>query len=106
MDGERYLIGSPRLFAERGIALNGADEALEAIERAGETPVILGGADGPLAVFGLADSLRADAKATVKALRGAGVRELVMLTGDAEAHARRVAEDSPASPRSPLTARR
>jgi Cd2+/Zn2+-exporting ATPase len=93
VDGERYLIGSPRLFAERGIALDGADEALEVIGRAGETPVILGSSDGPLAVFGLADSLRADAKATVGALRESGVVEFVMLTGDAEAPARRVAEE-------------
>jgi Zn2+/Cd2+-exporting ATPase len=91
--GKRYLVGSPRLFAERGIGLEGANEALEAVERAGETPVILGGVDGPLAIFGLADSPRPDAKATVEALRGAGVRELVMLTGDAEEPARRVAEE-------------
>jgi Cd2+/Zn2+-exporting ATPase len=93
VDGERYLIGSPRLFAEKGIALDGAVQALEAIERAGETPVVLGVADGPLAVFGLADSLRSDAKATVDALRESGAEELVMLTGDAEAPARRVAEE-------------
>jgi Zn2+/Cd2+-exporting ATPase len=92
VDGERYLIGSPRLFAERGISLDGADEALEAVERAGETPVVLGNAEGPLAVLGLADSLRPDAKVTIEALRGAGVGTLVMLTGDAEAPAQRVAE--------------
>ena len=92
VDGERYLIGSPRLFSERGIALGGAHEALEAVERAGETPVVLGDDDGPLAVFGLSDSLRPGAKATVEALRASGVGELVMLTGDAEAPARRVAE--------------
>ena len=93
VDGKRYLIGSPRLFAERGLALDGAYEALEAVERAGETPTVLGNHDGPLAVFGLADSPRPDAKATIGALRRAGVGELVMLTGDAEAPARRVAED-------------
>jgi Zn2+/Cd2+-exporting ATPase len=93
VDGKRYLIGSPRLFAEKGIALDGAAQALEAIERAGETPVVLGVAAGPLAVFGLADSLRPDAKATVDALRKSGAEELVMLTGDAEAPARRVAEE-------------
>jgi Zn2+/Cd2+-exporting ATPase len=93
VDGKRYLIGSPRLFAERGIALEGADETLGAVERAGETPVVLGDHDGPLAVFGLADSLRPEAKATIEALRRAGVGELVMLTGDAEAPARRVAEE-------------
>jgi Cd2+/Zn2+-exporting ATPase len=91
--GKRYLIGSPRLFAERGIPLEGAEEALGAVEREGETPVVLGDEGGPLAVFGLADSLRPDAKATVEALREAGVEELVMLTGDAEAPARRVAEE-------------
>ena len=73
VDGKRYLI-SPRLFAEKGIALDRAAQALEAIERAGETPVVLGDADGPLAVFGLADSLRPDAKATVDALRKSGRR--------------------------------
>ena len=91
--GKRYLIGSPRLFSEKGIALDGAEEALGAVERAGETPVVLGDDDGPLAVFGLSDSLRPDAKATVEALRASGVGELVMLTGDAEAPARRVAEE-------------
>jgi Cd2+/Zn2+-exporting ATPase len=93
VDGKRYLIGSPRLFAERGISLDGANAALRAVERAGETPVVLGDNDGPLAAFGLADSLRPDAKATIEALRRTGVEELVMLTGDAEAPARRVAEE-------------
>ena len=92
VDGKRYVIGSPRLFAEREISLDGANAALRAVELAGETPVVLGDNDCPLAAFGLADSLRPDAKATIEALRRAGVEELVMLTGDAEAPARRVAE--------------
>ena len=91
--GQRYLVGSPRLFDERGIALSPAREALAEVEASGETPVVLGGEDGPLAVFGLADSPRPDARATLESLRGAGVGELVMLTGDAEAPARRIAEE-------------
>jgi Cd2+/Zn2+-exporting ATPase len=92
--GERYLIGSPRLFEERGIALDGgpAGEALAGVERAGETPVILGNEQGALAVLGLADAVRPEAPATLESLREAGVEELVMLTGDAEAPARRIAE--------------
>ena len=91
--GKRYLIGSPRLFATRGVPLDGAKEALEKVEGAGETSVVLGDGDGPLAVFGLADAPRSDARATLDTLRSAGVGELVMLTGDAEAPARRIAED-------------
>ena len=90
--GKRYLIGSPRLFAETGIALDEANEALERVEQAGETPVILGGEDVILAIFGLADAIRPEARATLNSLREAGVEKLVMLTGDAEAPARRAAE--------------
>jgi Cd2+/Zn2+-exporting ATPase len=87
------LIGSPRLFAERGISLAAADEALEEVGRAGETPVVLGDEGrGPVAVFGLADAVRPEARETIEALRAAGIGEIVMLTGDAEAPARRVAE--------------
>ena len=91
VEGRRYLIGSPRLFAEKGVPLETAREALVEVEEAGETPVILGDIQGPLAVFGLADSVRPDAPAAIAALREAGIEDLVMLTGDAEAPARRVA---------------
>ena len=88
-----YLTGSPRLFAERGISLAAAGEALEEVGQAGETPVVLGDEEGePIAVFGLADAVRPDARETVDAQRAAGIGEIVMLTGDAEAPARRVAE--------------
>ncbi len=88
-----YLIGSPRLFTEQGISLAAAGEALEEVGQAGETPVVLGDEEGePNAVFGLADAVRPDARETVEALREAGIGEIVMLTGDAEAPARRVAK--------------
>lgn len=92
IEGQRYLIGSPRLFAERSIPLGIARPALREVEEAGETPVILGDPDGPMAVFGLADAIRPDTHAALQTLRSAGVEELVMLTGDAEAPARRVAD--------------
>ncbi|MDF2702696.1 MAG: Heavy metal translocating P-type ATPase, partial [Rubrobacteraceae bacterium] len=93
VEGRGYVVGSPRLFEERGIPLDPARAALARVEQAGETPVILVDEDGPLAVFGLADSPRSDAGATLEALRAAGVSELVMLTGDAEAPARRIADE-------------
>ena len=92
VEGRRYLIGSPRLFAESSIPLDIARPALREVEKAGETPVILGDPEGPMAVFGLADAIRPDTYAALQTLRSAGVEELVMLTGDAEAPARRVAD--------------
>ena len=93
VNGDRYLIGSTRLFAERQIALDGASRALEAVGAAGETPVVLGNEEAILAVFGVADAVRSDARATLESLRGVGVGKLVMLTGDAEAPAKRIAEE-------------
>lgn len=90
--GRRYLVGSPRLFEERGAPLDGALASLRDVDEAGETPVVLGTEDGPLAVFGLADAIRSDAVAALQSLREVGVENLVMLTGDAEAPARRIAE--------------
>ena len=60
VEGRRYAIGSPRLFAEVGISLDGAKAVLEEAEREGETPVVLGDKDGPIAVFGLADATRSE----------------------------------------------
>jgi Cd2+/Zn2+-exporting ATPase len=91
VEGRRYLIGSPRLFAEKDVPLDAARAALSEVERSGETPVVLGDDEGPIAVFGLADAIRSDSRAALQTLRSAGVEELVMLTGDAEAPARRVA---------------
>jgi Zn2+/Cd2+-exporting ATPase len=93
VEGSRYFVGSPRFFGEYGVALDSARGALAEVEEAGETPVVLGSEQGPLAVFGLADAPRPDARVTLDALREAGVRELVMLTGDAEAPAKRIAEE-------------
>lgn len=87
-----YVIGSPRFLSNKGISLQSAADALRATEQAGETPVILGDEEKVLAVFGLADTPRLEARDTLKELREAGVEELVMLTGDADAPARRTAE--------------
>ena len=91
VEGRRYMIGSPRFFTESGIPLDAATQAIEKIEREGETPVILGHEQALLAIFGLTDAPRRDARATLDTLRSIGIKELVMLTGDAEAPARRVA---------------
>jgi Cd2+/Zn2+-exporting ATPase len=93
VEGEWYLIGSPRLFTERGVPLDRARMALEQVEAAGETPVLLGDGEGPLAVFGLADAARPDAQPALDSLRASGVEDLLMLTGDADAPAGRIARE-------------
>ncbi len=58
----------------------------------GRTPMLVGVDGRVVGVIGLADGLRPDAAATVAALRRAGVRSVVMLTGDAPRVAQAVGE--------------
>jgi Cd2+/Zn2+-exporting ATPase len=93
VDGTMLYVGSPRLMRESGIPVEGIEELLRTVDEAGETPVILADAQRPLAVFGLADAIRHDARASIQALRHAGIQHIVMLTGDSRHAARRVADD-------------
>lgn len=93
VDDVDYLIGSPRLFTERGIELEDAHRAqLAAFAERGETPVLLGTHQRLVAMFGLADTIRPDAAQAIAVVRAAGIRQITMLTGDSEGAARRVAQ--------------
>ncbi len=84
-NGTRVVVGNRRMLAARQIELSAAAEAeLTALEQAGGTPVIIaenGVAQGAVSVR---DELRAEAKAVIRALRNAGVKRVVLLTGDRE----------------------
>ena len=88
--GRHILVGSPKLMDERRIALEAATdgdggtftERLRELETSGATAVVLVVDDTPHAVLGLADTLREQAASTVAALKSAGIRRTVMITGD------------------------
>lgn len=86
-----YYMGSLRLFREKGIVLAEAETAeILRLENEGKTTVLLGDEKRLLGVFAVADRLRAESAAAVKALRSLGLRT-VMLTGDSERTAAAVA---------------
>ena len=88
--GRRVLVGSPSFAREAGVDLGPVGSYLDRAEEEGATPVVVV-ADGVVAgVFGVADEVRAEARGAVGRLRGGGV-EVMMLTGDEEAVAKRVA---------------
>lgn len=86
--GRALWAGGPRLMQER---LGARPAALETIHAAGQTAIALGEDDRLLALFGLADQPRPEAEALAPRLHAAGVRRVVMLTGDTEPVARAVA---------------
>ncbi|MDE3747865.1 heavy metal translocating P-type ATPase [Methylobacterium komagatae] len=87
------VVGSPAFLAGHGIDLAPASARILALEEAGRT-VIVSGRDGRLlGLLALDDRLRADAVQAVAALRREGLRT-VLLTGDNERTARRIAGEA------------
>lgn len=88
IDGCRYRIGRPdfALALAEGSLPESAGEWLAS----GDTVVALGDENGCLALFRIGDELRPEAARLVGQLRALG-KQVVLLTGDAESVARRVA---------------
>ena len=92
VNGELYYIGSRRLFQELSVPLTEAERELSRLENEGKTAVMVGNERGILGVIAVADQLRPEAVEAVKGLRRAGIKSVVMLTGDNEGTARAIAE--------------
>jgi manganese/zinc-transporting P-type ATPase C len=90
--GSLIHVGSQRFMSLKGISLGRAAENLRRIDDAAAAPIFVA-IDGELrGVLVLADPLRPEAPAVVKALRARGRKEIVMLTGDHGTVAKTVAE--------------
>jgi Cu2+-exporting ATPase len=90
VDGRKVLVGNRRLVEDRGVELGPIADRREQLAAEGRTAVIVA-VDGRAAgLIGIADAPRESSQAAVAALHEAGV-EVVMLTGDNEATARRIA---------------
>lgn len=91
--GTRIWAGRRSLALSSGVVLDdGVERELASWEEEGLTTVLLGSGDRIIAIFGVADTPRLEARPALDALRARGAR-IVLLTGDREAVARHVARD-------------
>ncbi|MFJ9885166.1 heavy metal translocating P-type ATPase [Streptomyces sp. NPDC091287] len=88
--GRTVRVGSPARLAAGG---PGLDETVRSLEDGGRTAVLVLLDGAPAGVLGIADRLRPDARATVAALTELTGRTPVLLTGDNERAARRLAAE-------------
>jgi Cd2+/Zn2+-exporting ATPase len=85
VDGMALQLGNRRLCDESGTCRDGVHELMERLEREGKTPILLSSERTPLGVLGVADRVRPGAALAIRELRQAGIRQVVMLTGDSAA---------------------
>ena len=81
VDGAPLVLGSHRLFDERGLCSPDMHDALDRASAAGASVVIVGAAR-PIGIIGVADRPRESARDAVQLLRDHGVRHVALLTGD------------------------
>lgn len=81
IDGAAWRLGNHRFVEELGLCTPALEAQLAQLEQAGKTAVVLCASQAAVAVFAVADALRAESAEAVRALRSLGVAP-VMLTGD------------------------
>ncbi len=92
VDGHRVLVGNRRLMDTEGVGLGRLARPRDEIAAGGRTAVLVAVDGVACGVVGIADAVRETSAAAVTALHGAGV-EVVMLTGDNQATAQRIADE-------------
>ena len=89
--GRSWQLGNHRLVEELGVCSPALEALIAPLEAAGKTAVILCAETGPLALFGVADTIRPESVEAVRALERLNVHP-VMLTGDNPATANAIAK--------------
>ncbi len=93
LDGRRLFVGNHRLFEEMGWCTPRVEQLLERLQSEGQTAVLVGREGVVLGAVAVADQPREQARRALAELKQAGVRRIVMLTGDNRAAARAVAAE-------------
>ena len=89
--GRRVLVGTSRLMADESVTVDALIGRRDELAATGRTSVLVAVDGRAVAVIALADAARETAPAAVAALHQAGV-QVVMLTGDNQATAQRIAD--------------
>ncbi|MCO5316250.1 MAG: cation-translocating P-type ATPase [Solirubrobacterales bacterium] len=93
VDGDRVMVGTLRLMDESGIEVpETAADRIERMTAIGRTAMLVARGEKVVGVLAVADEIRPDAAPAIAAMRKAGVKRIVMLTGDSERVARAVGD--------------
>jgi len=90
--GRAVVVGSHRLFEQRGWSGPEVDRVTQALAARGRSTVVVAADGQAIGVIGVADDVREAAHDTVEMLGRHGIEHVVLLTGDHELAARALAE--------------
>jgi Cu+-exporting ATPase len=91
VDGQRVLVGTGRLLAEHGVALNGLGEQVSRLQGEAKTAMLVAVDGQAVGVIAVADTVKPTSKAAIEQLHALGV-QVAMLTGDNQRTAEAIAQ--------------
>lgn len=91
--GNRIFCGNPEFFIEQGIDLSIYKDLIERKNAEGKTVIVVGTEKEAIGLLTIRDTVKPEAREVVRELRNLGIRKIVMLTGDSEKVAAKVAEE-------------
>jgi len=92
--GKLFWLGSHRYLEQRGQETPDIHQQLEALQEAGRSIVVVGNDDHVCGFISLADALRPTVRQTLSELHDAGIESIVMLTGDNQGTADKIATEA------------
>jgi Zn2+/Cd2+-exporting ATPase len=93
VNGVTYYLGNRRLGLDNGFWSPAVEQLQDRLVGEGKTAIVLGREGEALAMLAVRDTARSHSREAIAALQASGIRHLVMLSGDHESAARRVAEE-------------
>lgn len=88
--GKEYSLGNIKMYESVG---EDVLKTVNQLQEAGKTPVILGEDNKVMAVIAISDEIRPESRQLVSDLHKAGLKEVIMLTGDNKRMAKAIASD-------------
>ncbi|MBT2724740.1 heavy metal translocating P-type ATPase [Bacillus sp. ISL-46] len=92
IDGVEYYAGNPKLFNGLGVDLGNYKEQVQTLQNEGNTLVIIGTKTTILGIIAVSDTVREISVNALKELKEMGIEQVVMLTGDNEGTAKKIAQ--------------
>lgn len=93
--GKQVYIGSPALFQEKlGVNLEALSAEIVRLQAEGKTVVLLGEETAVYGLIAIRDNIRDNARQAIENLHKAGIKKVVMLTGDNERTAQAIAREA------------
>ncbi|SIS46084.1 heavy metal translocating P-type ATPase [Salimicrobium flavidum] len=94
VEGVETFAGKPQLFEELGVSLSEVDEDIVSLQKNGNTLIIIGTRSEIFGIIAVRDTIREVTVRAIERLKNSGMKEMVMLTGDNEGTAGKIATEA------------